>query len=166
MEARCAGALKQLRGIVATFRMTSRAAPLRPSQYVAQLLQPLAQSVSEGGVAARLENDMRQELVQLTLERLARHFLGVAGETLSVVRKTESSLRRFKSRQRLAEGQAQAAAAPSDTGSLVAQQLALDVEEFARLAKTELGVDATQMEAYAELVAVIAGGDELEGAAA
>lgn len=65
---------------------------------------------------------------QLTLERLARHFLGVAGETLSVVRKTESSLRRFKSRQRLAEGQAQAAAAPSDTGSLVAQQLALDVE--------------------------------------
>lgn len=42
----------------------------------------------------------------------------------------------------------------------------LSVQEFARLAKTELGVDATQMEAYAELVAVIAGGDELEGAAA
>ena len=48
----------QLRGIVATFRMTARAAPSRPSHYVAMILQPLqaflqARAGSRAGACAR-----------------------------------------------------------------------------------------------------------------
>ena len=36
---------KQLRGIVATFRMTARALPTRPSHYVSMILAPLHQFI-------------------------------------------------------------------------------------------------------------------------
>ncbi len=56
-------AVLQLRGIVATFRMTKRAQPDRPSHYVSAILNPL-QAFLQGEAAGRLAQPARAELTQ------------------------------------------------------------------------------------------------------
>lgn len=137
--------LKQLRGIVATFRMTSRAPPSRPSHYVSMILAPLNQFL-QGETASGLGAEARRQLAAAVAAGVSARYLHLADDTLSTVRKTESSLKRLKARQQGGEG----GAALADTDKMIALQLFLDVQEFGRQAR-QAGVDAAQLESYQQL---------------
>ncbi|EFN56656.1 hypothetical protein CHLNCDRAFT_57543 [Chlorella variabilis] len=141
--------LKQLRGIVATFRMTSRSLPSRPSHYVSMILAPLHQFL-QADVASKLSPEARQQLAVAVVTGVSGRYLHLAADTLSTVRKTESSLKRLKARQQGGEG----GAAP-DTDKMIGQQLLLDVQEFGRQA-TQAGVDAAQLDSYRQLWQMVA----------
>ena len=158
---RCCEALKQLRGILATFRMTTRAAPTRAAQYASAILVPLQSFLASNGASA-LDSDARMAFVQSVVDGVATRYRDLAHETLSTVRKTESSLRRLKSRK---EGSDAAAGAPASGGhgtdELIALQLRLDIGEFGRKV-SELGLDLTGLGSYKALQAVPENAESLQ----
>jgi conserved oligomeric Golgi complex subunit 2 len=161
--ARCAAALQQVKGVTATYRMTSKGPPTRHSHYAATVLAPLAELLGGagggpgggggggGGIAAALSPPSRVVLAAGAVAEVSARFRDVADEVLSAVRKTESSL------QRLKKNRAAAAAVGGglggaggggggggdDTGlsdsEKIALQLLLDALEFGRRAAA-LGV--------------------------
>lgn len=143
---RCAEALKQLRGIATTYRMTNKPMPTRPSAYVPTVLKPLV-DVVDGGKRAFLSEEARSRLVEGVVGEVTRRYEVLTRELVKTVCKAESSLQRLRKVQP-AEG---AASGPSDTEK-ICTQLALDVNEYGRqLAK--LGVQAAELPAYAALLA-------------
>ncbi len=62
-----AGALLQLRGIVTTYRMTTRPVPTKASHYVGGVLAPL-QAFLDGSPARRLAPGARADVVQVRRE--------------------------------------------------------------------------------------------------
>lgn len=154
---RCCEALKQLRGIVATFRMTSRGAPTRPAQYASAVLEPLATFLTS---ADGLSQTGRTALSRAVLDGVVERYHTLAHDTLSTVRKTESSLRRLKSRKGDgvdSAGGASGGAPPVTYGTdeLIAMQLTLDIEEFGKKVK-ECGVAPETLESFEQLKAVVA----------
>jgi len=157
---RCCEALKQLRGIVATFRMTTRGAPTRPAQYASAILEPLATFLTR---ADGLSQTGRTALSRAVLDGVVKRYHTLAHDTLSTVRKTESSLRRLKSRK--GDGVESAGGSGADAGGappvaygtdeLIAMQLALDIEEFGKKIK-ECGVAPETLESFGQLKAVVA----------
>lgn len=59
----CGGGLMQLRGIVTTYRMTTRPVPTKASHYVPGVLQPL-RALLDGPGAARLAPETRAGIAQ------------------------------------------------------------------------------------------------------
>lgn len=162
---KCCEALKQLRGIVATFRMTARSPPTRPAQYAITILTPLRDFVAGPG-AECLDSAGRATLARAVVDGVAMQYCQLASSTLSTVRKTESSLRRLKSRKvgggATPEG-GDAGAAP-DIDKMIEMQLALDVAEFKSKAE-ECGVLPGELASLEELTAAVAPVDEdAEGA--
>ena len=154
---RCCEALKQLRGIVATFRMTSRGAPTRPAQYASMILAPLSAFLN---TADGLSGDGKRALVHAVLDGVVERYRHLAHDTLSTVRKTESSLKRLKSRKGGAgEGAADGSIGALGTDELIAMQLALDIEEFGKKVK-ECGIDPKEVESFADLQAVVTSSEQ------
>lgn len=161
----CLSVLTQLRGIVATFRMTARAAPTRPSHYASLVLQPLQKNIQQKiNVQLKSNDDGGDSAVgkvsELVVAEVAERFAALAGDTLSAVRKTESSLRRLKTRKAGGGGgtddqQQQEAAAALSTDQLIAMQLNLDAQEFGKHAKAA-GVNVEQVEQYKSLMLAVA----------
>ena len=147
--ARCAEALKQLRGIATTYRMTNKPMPTRPSAYVAAVLRPLVE-VLEGERRAFLSEGARAALVEGAVAELTRRYAALAHELVTTVRKTESSLQRLRKGQAGA-GDGGAANGPSDTDK-ICRQLALDAEHYGN-EMAKLGVTASEIPAFAELMA-------------
>jgi hypothetical protein len=158
---RCCEALKQLRGIVATFRMTSRTTPSRPSHYVSTILAPLAAFLGGEGGRGAVSGAARGALARAVVAGVAGRYCQLAEDTLATVRKTESSLRRLKSRKAPGaggegEGEAAAAgAAAQGTDQMISLQLFLDVQEFGRKAAAA-GVAPEELDAYRALWAAVA----------
>lgn len=148
---RCCEALKQLRGIVATFRMTSRGAPTRPAQYASAILAPLLTFL---GAADGLSESGKIALVHTVLEGVVEQYRHLAHDTLSTVRKTESSLRRLKSRKGSVVEGSDGGGGALGTDELIAIQLSLDIEEFGKKVK-ECGVEPGDVQSFAELQAVV-----------
>jgi hypothetical protein len=153
--ARCVVALQQVKGVTATYRMTSKGPPTRHSHYAATVLAPLAELLqgggggvggAAGGVAATLTPASRTVLAAGAVADVSARFREVAEEVLSAVRKTESSLQRLKKNRAVAAaiggggggagGGEDAALSDSDK---IALQLLLDALEFGRRAAA-LGV--------------------------
>ncbi len=61
---KCAAVLSQMRGITATYRMTTRPRPTRPSHYLGSLLQPL-QSLLDAPPASDLQQAAQAEIIQV-----------------------------------------------------------------------------------------------------
>jgi conserved oligomeric Golgi complex subunit 2 len=160
----CLSVLTQLRGIVATFRMTARAAPTRPSHYASLVLQPLQKNIQQKmNVQLKSSDDGGGSAVgkvsELVVAEVAERFAALAGDTLSAVRKTESSLRRLKTRKAGGGGtddQPEAAAAAAlSTDQLIAMQLNLDAREFGKHAKAA-GVNVQHLKQYQSLMKAVA----------
>ena len=146
----------------------------RPAQYASSILLPLSTFIlndltSSGGGGGGIngssvgENAKKRTLVHAVLEGVCERYRDLADDTLSTVRKTESSLRRLKSRKEGVAAGATAAAATTDvlgTDALIAMQLALDIEEFGKKVKECCGVDPEQdlkmFEQLKNVVAVVA----------
>jgi hypothetical protein len=153
--ARCVAALQQVKGVTATYRMTSKGPPTRHSHYAATVLAPLAEllqgggGASGGGVAAALSPASRAALASGAVAEVAVRFHEVAEEVLSAVRKTETSLQRLKKNRAAAAAAAGGGAAGDPTqqqqqqnlsdSDKIALQLLLDALEFGRRAAA-LGV--------------------------
>lgn len=149
----CCESLKHVRGIVATFRMTARSAPTRPAQYASTLTVPINTillSRSSNGQGATLTDAARQTVIVSVVDRVASRYAALVAETLSTVRKTESSLRRLKSRK---EGLSTTAGESSVVGGpgtktadeLIAKQFELDIAEFiSKVAALGVNVDGVE----------------------
>lgn len=159
---KCCGALKQLRGIVATFRMANRSAPTRPSHYVMTILAPLQQFLTSAEGGSSLPADAKRKFAESAAEGIAVRYQQLAEDTLSTVRKTEDSLRRLKSRKTATPegGDADGEGTGSlDTDKLIAMQLFLDVHEFGRQLK-RLELDAVELPAFVKLWQAVAPEDK------
>ncbi len=149
---RCCEALKQLRGIVATFRMTARAAPTRPSHYVASVLAPLLAFLEAAGLEAG--GAPRAALARAVVAGVAARFAALAEETLESVRRTESSLRRLKTRK-AGGGEEEGGAPAAGADALIAAQLFLDAQEFGRRCGAA-GVAPAELEPFRALWRAVA----------
>uniref|UniRef100_A0A1D1ZXQ3 Conserved oligomeric Golgi complex subunit 2 n=1 Tax=Auxenochlorella protothecoides TaxID=3075 RepID=A0A1D1ZXQ3_AUXPR len=148
----CTAALSQLRGIVASFRMANRRAPAAPSPYAGRLLAPLAAFLAAH--AGLLGADAAARLAREVAEGVAGAYASLAADTLAALEKTESSLRRLKSRQRMADGEDTSKGSGLETQALILLQLDLDVQAFASHIQ-ELGVDHGSLPAFQRLREVI-----------
>ncbi|GFR52954.1 hypothetical protein Agub_g15627, partial [Astrephomene gubernaculifera] len=93
---RCVVVVRQLKGITATYRMTSKGPPSRASHYVGGVLAPL-RGLLEGSAAKKMGQQEQQSLlVAPVCEGVCGRYGQLAEELLSSVRKTESSLKRLK----------------------------------------------------------------------
>ena len=110
VASRCASALSQLKGIVATFRVTNKPAPTRRSHFVPSVTAPL-RAFGESASARALEPATRAAIVRGAAEKTAEAYADAAVELVAGVKKTEASLSRLKDRKEKAQAQAQAAAA-------------------------------------------------------
>ncbi|KAK9821420.1 hypothetical protein WJX81_002272 [Elliptochloris bilobata] len=151
----CAAALRHVRAVTATYRMTTRPPPSRPSHYAAGILSPL-RAFLDAPHGQALPAVTRASLAQGVVAAVAGSFAAAAGDTLVTLRRTESSLRRLK-KTRAGDGAAGEAAGLSDTDK-VGRQLALDAQEYGRQAEA-LGVATADMPEYRALMAAVAPAD-------
>ncbi|BBN16902.1 conserved oligomeric Golgi complex subunit 2 [Marchantia polymorpha subsp. ruderalis] len=147
---KCAEALKQAKGITATFRMTNKPLPTRHSPYVSSILQPL-KAFLEGERIIYLAQDAQEELLGTVVEKITTRYNDQARDIINTARKTESTLQRFRqgaARQR-GGGADTSENSISDTDKICAQ-LFLDVQEYGRRLSA-LGISAADLPVYVSL---------------
>ena len=159
---RCTEALKQLKGITATFRMTNKPTPSKHSHFVPMLLQPLSKFCEESQRTRRLSPIAAKELTREVCEGVTKKYAEMASDLVATVLKTEASLNRLKDRQ--GKGTAASADATKTGGKLsdtdkILKQLHLDVAEYAsRL--ISVNVQPSSLEAFPALWKALAPEDE------
>lgn len=128
---KCVAVVRQLKGITATYRMTSKGPPSRHSHYVMGVLQPLRALLDSAGVRL-LPQPLKQELfVVAVADSVCNRYASLAEELLVSVRKTENSLKRLKKAKATGDdvGAAPGGEAISDSDKITLQ-LHLDVLEL------------------------------------
>ncbi len=147
---RCVEALKQLKGITATFRMTNKPMPTRHSHFVPTILAPL-QAFLDNERTKMFSKTSRQEIVDKVLESVSERYAEMASDLVATVKKTEASLNRLKDRQ----------GKTSSTGvgdtDKICRQLYLDAKEYA-VQMEKFGVVSTNSGAFNELWSNVAAG--------
>ncbi|CAN6464833.1 unnamed protein product [Victoria cruziana] len=142
--------LRQLKGITATYRMTNKPPPVRHSPYVSGVLRPL-KSFLEGEKAVFLNEDARRALLVGAAEKITNRYNELAGELVSVARKTESSLLRIRQgAQRRAGASSDASENNISDTDKICMQLFLDIQEYGRNLAA-FGVVAAEIPAYRSL---------------
>ena len=151
---RCVEALKQLKGITATFRMTNKPMPTRHSHFVPSILAPLQTFVDNERTKA-LSKTSTHEIVTQVVETVCEKYGELARDLLETVKKTEASLNRLKDRQ------GKASNAGTGDSDKICRQLYLDAKEFETQMK-KFGVDPRDSNAFRALwEAVEAGAPEI-----
>jgi len=146
----CVGVARQLKGITATYRMTTKGPPTRHSHYVTGVLAPLravldSEHLAHGPGGA----SVAQQVALAVVETVSARYQALATELLATVRKTESSLKRLK-KTSAAEGDG---GAMSDSDK-IGLQLYLDVQEYgAQVAK--FGLQPDSLPGYQKLLASV-----------
>jgi hypothetical protein len=148
---RCVEALKQLKGITATFRMTNKPMPTRYSHFVPTILAPL-QAFLDNERTKMLSKISRQEIVDKVLESVSERYAEMASDLVATVKKTEASLNRLKDRQ----------GKTSSTGvgdtDKICRQLYLDAKEYA-VQMEKFGIVSSHSKAFNKLWANVAAGE-------
>lgn len=147
---KCVEVLTQLKGITPTYRMTNKPLPVRHSSYVSGILHSI-KAFFEGEYAVYLSNDDKFQLVTAIVERVTTRFDELARELVTVARKTESSLQRFRQgvQKKGSTGTDSSESNISDTDK-ICMQLFLDVQEYGRRLKL-IGITAEELPAYISL---------------
>lgn len=143
--------LRQLKGVTATFRMTSKPPPVKHSNYVSGVLRPLKAFLDGERAVKYLTNETRNELLRGAAFEITGRYYDNVSELVSVAKKTESSL------QKIRQGVQRRAGANmdvtdnnvSDTDK-ICMQLFLDIQEFGRNLSA-LGIEADKIPAYCSL---------------
>jgi hypothetical protein len=146
--------VRQLKGITATYRMTSKGPPTRHSHYVSGVLQPLRAALDAPGPPQRLPAGLRGALAAAVFDSVNARYQQLAEELLSSVRKTESSLRRLKKGRGPEAGAADGAAAEMSDSEKICLQLYLDAQEHGRQA-ARFGLDPSAAASFQALLAVV-----------
>ena len=162
---RCAAALGQLKGVTATFRMTNKPMPEKPSHFAAGIVEPLRR-FAESEAMRRASAATRRAVVNAAVTGVCAAYAAAAADLTVSVRKTEASLIRLKDRK-LKEGEKEKGSSePSSTSATsgptdaekICRQVRLDAEAFGR-AVARLGFDTDESDAFAELWGVCGEGD-------
>ena len=170
---RCAVALGQLKGVTATFRMTNKPMPTKPSHFANGVVEPLRR-FAESGAVREASAPTRRALVDAAVAGVCAAYEKAAADLTVSVRKTEASLIRLKDRK--GEKEKVSAAATSATASTapgtrggptdaekICRQVRLDAEAFGR-AVARLGFDPEKSDAFAKLWEVCGEGDAFSSA--
>eukprot|EP00890_Picochlorum_soloecismus_P006162 jgi/Picsp_1/6547/NSC_03890-R1_conserved oligomeric golgi complex subunit 2-like len=139
VSSQCCECMGQIRGIVATFRMTARA-PTGAAQYAKMILQPLQDFLKQDGIQ-QADEGLKDELKCLTLQMTTETYSKIVVETLETARKTEQSLKKLKSRKALSSGTEDESLS---TDKMVESQLTFDIKEYLKQGK-ELAGDSLQI---------------------
>ncbi|XP_066385605.1 conserved oligomeric Golgi complex subunit 2-like [Miscanthus floridulus] len=152
--------LKHLKGITATYRMTSKL-PVRHSPYVSGILHPLKVFL-EGERIHYLSEDDKTKLCRGSTDNITAIYYDLVSEVVTVARKTESSL------QRLRQGAQRRVGASTDASDniisdtdKICMQLFLDIQEYARNLRA-IGIDAREIDSYRALWQCVAPKDKQE----
>ncbi|KAF5932963.1 hypothetical protein HYC85_029134 [Camellia sinensis] len=144
-------ALKQLKGITATYRMTNKPLPVRHSPYVSGVLHPLKAFLDGERANTYLMRDIRDELLHGAAFEITGHYHELVADLVSLAKKTDSSL------QRIRQGAQRRGGASSDVSEnnvsntdKICMQLFLDIQEYGRNLSA-LGVEAAKIPAYRSL---------------
>uniref|UniRef100_A0A1J3DP33 Conserved oligomeric Golgi complex subunit 2 n=1 Tax=Noccaea caerulescens TaxID=107243 RepID=A0A1J3DP33_NOCCA len=151
--------LRQVKGITTTYRMTNKPLPVRHSPYVAGILRPV-KAFLEGDKATRyLTQETREELLLRTVTEITRRYYEVADELVSVARRTESSIQKFRQNAQKRTGAASGASDQnvSETDKMC-MQLFLDTQEYGRNISA-LGLKPADIPAYCSLWQCVAPAD-------
>ncbi len=157
---RCVTVVRQLKGITATYRMTSKGPPTRHSHYASGILTPLQAALDGAAAAPRapLPPALRVALAAAVFDSVNGRYRQLAEELLSSVRKTESSLKRLKKGrgpEGAAAGDAAGAGAEMSDSEKICLQLYLDAKEHGQQA-AKFGLDAESTGSFRALLAVVA----------
>ena len=110
----CGDALKQLKGITATFRMTNKPTPTRHSHFVPNILAP-ARTFLESPSTTSLSKQTRRALARAVADGVCAKYSALASELLATVKKTEASLNKLKDRKAAAAKEGAGASASATT---------------------------------------------------
>ena len=173
---RCAVALGQLKGVTATFRMTNKPMPTKPSHFANGVVEPLRRFAESGAVREASEKT-RRALVDAAVAGVCAAYEKAAADLTVSVRKTEASLIRLKDRKGEKEKTSEKTSATGSTApgsgdarekmptdaEKICRQVRLDAEAFGR-AVARLGFDPEKSDAFAKLWEVCGEGDAFSSA--
>ncbi|XP_078437582.1 oligomeric golgi complex subunit-like protein [Wolffia australiana] len=149
---------KHLKAITATYRMTMKGPPVRPSPYVSSLLRPIKVFLN-GERIKYLTLDARAQFLSSAALKLTSRYCDMVTELVDTVKKTESSLQRIR---QTAQRRGGPSSDPSDGGvsntDKLCMQFFLDVQEYGR-ELAELGVAAADIPSYLSLWQCVAPAD-------
>lgn len=150
---RCLTVLRQLRGISATYRMTARPLPTRPSHYASGVLQPL-RAFLDTDAGKRLQPSTQEELAQGVVANVSQHYASMVSELLDMLQKTEQSLARVR-RNKPADAAAAADGSEMSNIQKISLQLSLDTQEYGTQIK-KFGLQPSDMDQYQALWRTVA----------
>ena len=161
---RCVSALGQLKGVTATFRITNKPTPTKPSHFAAGVVEPLRR-FAESEAVRRASAPTRRALVDAAVAGVCAAYAAAAADLTDSVRKTEASLIRLEDRKGEKEkGYAdfsstseKSTSGPTDAEK-ICRQVRLDAEAFGR-AVARLGFDTEKSDAFSELWGVCGEGE-------
>ena len=155
-------ALGQLKGITATFRMTNKPLPTKPSHFVSGVLTPLLKfNETVSGKGKITSAATRKALLIEAVNGICEQYADAAEDLLTSVKKTEASLNRLKDRKGDAAQKAQTTdpSQPTDSEKIV-RQVRLDAHAFGE-GIVKLGIDVSKLESFAKLWGVTGEGEPM-----
>lgn len=161
---KCVAVVRQLRGITATYRMTTKGPPTRYSHYVTGALGPL-RAFLDVEVVQRLSAQRRGAAAAAVVDMVCVRYAALAEELLANVRRTESSLRRLKKNR--PDGGAPGADTAGGADSVVLSdsdkiclQLQLDVAEFGSQV-ARFGIEPSGLPSFSKLLESVSATDRV-----
>lgn len=154
---RCLTVLRQLRGITATYRMTARPLPTRPSHYVGGVLQPLRAFLGTDA-GKSLQPSAQQEVAEGVAATVSQQYASMVSELLDMLQKTEQSLARVR-RNKPADSAAAGDGSELSNIQKISLQLFLDVKEFG-VQMQKHNVQPSSLTEYQDLWCVVAPEDK------
>lgn len=144
----CTENLQPLRGIIATYRMSSKQAPSRHSSFVPKILRPLRAFLKE--YESIIDDAIGKTIATKVVDKTGHEYFIMATELVEKNKSSEATLRRLNIGR-----SGNAAAQSRTTGGMsvvekIATQLFLDVEQFADEV-TAFGIDVTTIESVQKL---------------
>ncbi|KAL6496589.1 hypothetical protein OROGR_029847 [Orobanche gracilis] len=143
--------LEQLKGISATYRMSSKPPPVRHSVYVSQLLRPLEDFLNGEKATKYLTKETRNELIHRVAFDITTQYHGLATNLVNLARKRESSLQKIRMGVKQRRGGLESETLDNTVleTNKFCMQLLLDIQEYGRNLSA-LGVDARMIPAYCD----------------
>jgi hypothetical protein len=140
----CSEILVLLRGITATYRMTNRQIPIKPSPFAPKITQPLLKFIQNTSSINYLSSKKQQEWIYFILENLTIKFFEMTNELLSTLHSTDAVIAKFTKKSQISKN-----ITLSDTDKIYVQ-LYLDVNEFqSQLVK--FGIQTNNFQAFQNL---------------
>ena len=148
--AKCSGPLSAVKGVAATYRMTNRPPPTQASPFVATILRPVHDLVSE--FSTRTPIQVGDEWKKKIVRTIAGKYEVAVSELIETVQRTEEALKNRKVRR--------AAAGGISDGEKVKLQLYLDQKKFCQ-SVSEIGIDPSEIDGVKNLIALTEGAESL-----